>query len=194
MTITEALTIIAQQQLRIANAQDPPKQTLGFGAAPKNFVYVFCNRNQGGIWYTLNEQNQPVNIEHLALTGYVRKLEFAKVKRRGSDVCKLHFTIEAEQTYILESAYDSNFSKGLIKAIAFLSPAELCQPITIVPQPSAQTAEVLFCNVYQGNKQVFAPYDEHTVWKEVGRAAIDAVRAANPEAERLNTPLEAAGA
>jgi hypothetical protein len=182
MTDTEALQAIAHHLHRIADAKLPAKQALGFGPAPKSQVYVFCNRNHGGIWYSLNSESKAVNIEHPSLTGYIRKLEFAKVQRRGSDVSKLHCTIEADHTYILESAHDSNFSKGLINAIAFLSPAELRQPLTIVPQPSAQTAEVLFCNVYQGDEQVFAPYDDQTDWKLASRAAIDAVKAANPEA------------
>jgi hypothetical protein len=62
-----------------------------------------------------------------------------------------------------------------------LSPDELNQPITIVPEPSAKNEEVLFCNIYQGNQQVFAPYDDQTNWRKVSRVAIDAVRAANSD-------------
>jgi hypothetical protein len=183
----QALEAIAQQLQKLTEALAPTKQLLGFGEAPKSETYVFCNRNNGGVWYTLNEQNQPNIIEQQALTGYVRKLEFSKVQRRGKETCKLRCTIQAECTYVLESAHDSNFSKGMISAIAFLSPKELRESITVVPQASTQSAEVLFCNIYQDGKQVFAPYDDQTDWKLAARAAIDAVLVANDEAPAMVT-------
>jgi hypothetical protein len=182
MEQTEALTAIAHSLQKLAEAF-VPSQTLGFGRSPKSTQYVFCNRKNGGLWYSLDANSQPVNIEHQALTGYLRKLEFPSVQRRGKDACKLHCTIEGDRLYVLESSHDSNFSKGLLAAIAALSPEQLKQPVTIVPQASTQTTEVLFCNVWQANQQVFAAYDEQTDWRSVSRAAIDLVRAANGELE-----------
>jgi hypothetical protein len=181
-TEAQALASIAQELRQIKEALAPTKQVLGFGAAPKNQVYVFCNRKNGGLWYTLNSESQPVNIEHSALTGVIRKLEFKETVRRGEKSHKLHCYIEADQLYVLEGSAVAHFSKGLLSAIAFLSPEQLRQPLTIVPQPSTENAEVLFCNVYQGDKQVFAPYDDQTDWKRVSRTAIDGVKAANGEA------------
>jgi hypothetical protein len=179
---TDALQAIAHDIHRIADAQSPAKQTLGFGPAPKNQVYVFCNRKHGGVWYTLNSESQPVNIEQQALTGHIRKLEFKETVRRGEKSHKLHCYIEADQLYVLEGSAVAHFSKGLLSVIAFLSPEQLRQPLTIVPQPSTENAEVLFCNVYLDEKQVFAPYDDQTDWKRVSRTAIDGVKAANGEA------------
>ncbi len=173
---------IAQELRQIKEALAPTKQVLGFGAAPKNQVYVFCNRKNGGLWYTLDSQSQPVNIEQPALTGYIRKLEFKETIRRNEKSHKLHCYIEADQLYILEGSATAHFSKGLLSAIAFLSSEQLKQPITIVPQPSTENGEVLFCNVYLDEKQVFAPYDDQTDWKLTSRAAIDGVRCANGEA------------
>jgi hypothetical protein len=179
---TEALAAIAQELRQIKEALAPTKQTLGFGDAPKNQVYVFCNRKNGGVWYTLNSESQPVNIEQPALIGVIRKLEFKETVRRGEKSHKLHCYIEADQLYVLEGSAVAHFSKGLLNAIAFLTPDQLRQPLTIVPQPSTENAEVLFCNVYLGDKQVFAPYDDQTDWKRVSRTAIDDVKAANGEA------------
>jgi hypothetical protein len=180
---TEILKKIAHQLQQLTEALAPAPQSLGFGPAPKSTQYVFCNRTRGGIWYTLNEQGEPDIIEHQALTGYIRKLEFPSVQRRGQDARKLHCTIEGDRPYVLESSHDSHFSKGLLNAIAALSPEQLKQPVTIVPQASTQNAEVLFCNVWQGNQPIFATYDEATDWRLVSRAAIDLVRAANGELE-----------
>jgi len=179
-----SLNAIALELRRIADAK-APQQLLGFGPAPKSQVYVFCNRKHGGVWYSLNEQSQPVNIEHPALTGIIRKLEFEETIRRNEKTHKLHCYIEADRLYVLESSATAHFSKGLLNAIALLTPDDLRQPITIVPNPSTENPEVLFCNLYQGDKQVFAPYDEQTDWKRVSRTAIDAVHAANTEAPAM---------
>jgi hypothetical protein len=181
MTETETLASILQELQQLRAELAPAKQSLGFGAAPKSQVYVFCNRRNGGLWYSLDSQSQPVNIEQQALTGYIRKLEFKETVRRNEKSHKLHCTIEGDQLYVLESSSKAHFSKGLLSAIASLPPAALRQPVTIVPQPSSENGEVLFCNVYQGSKQVFAPYDDQTDWKLAARAAVDAVKLANGE-------------
>jgi hypothetical protein len=178
----QALQAIAQELRQIKEALAPTKQVLGFGPAPKSQVYVFCNRKNGGVWYTLNSESQPVNIEQPALTGIIRKLEFKETVRRNEKSHKLHCYIEADQLYVFEGSAAAHFSKGLLSALASLTPEQLKQPLTIAPQPSTENAEVLFCNVYLGDKQVFAPYDDQTDWKRVSRTAIDGVRVANGEA------------
>jgi hypothetical protein len=182
MTEAEALEKILKELQQLRADLVPTKQTLGFGAAPRSEVWVFCNREKGGLWYTLDSQGQAVDIEHSALTGYIRKLEFTKPVRRGEETDKLNCIIEGDKLYVLESGAAVQFSKGLLSAIASLSPDALKQPITIVPEPSAKNEEVLFCNIYQGDEQVFAPYDEQTNWRKVSRTAIDTVKAANSEA------------
>ncbi|NJM74706.1 MAG: hypothetical protein HC852_01770 [Acaryochloridaceae cyanobacterium RU_4_10] len=160
---------------------------MGFGDAPKGHVWLFCNRKHGGVWYTLNEQSQSVNIEHQALTGYIRRLEFKETIRRNEKSFKLHCTIEADRVYVLESSSKVHFSKGLLSAIALMTPDALRQPITIVPQASTENGEVLFCNIYQENQQVFAPYDDATDWKRVSKTATNNVKIANDEAPAMPT-------
>jgi hypothetical protein len=182
MTETEAVEKILKEVQQLRTDLSPANQSLGFGPAPKSEVWVFCNRDKGGLWYSLDSQGQAVNIEHPALTGYIRKLEFTKPVRRGEETDKLNCIIEGNKRYVLESGAAVQFSKGLLNSIASMTPEALKQPITIVPEPSAKNEEVLFCNVYQGDEQVFAPYDEHTNWRLVSRAAIDVVKVANSEA------------
>ncbi len=182
MTEAEALEKILKELQQLRADLVPTQQKLGFGPVPKSEVWVFCNREKGGLWYSLDSQGQAVNIEHPALTGYIRKLEFTKPVRRGEETDKLNCIIEGDKLYVLESGAAVQFSKGLLNAIASLPPEALKQPITIVPEPSTKNDEVLFCNIYQGDEQVFAPYDEQTNWRKVSRTAIDAVKAANSEA------------
>lgn len=174
---SHALIEIAAQLRRIADAKET-QCSLGFGPAPKTQVYVFCNRKHGGVWYSLNEKSLPVNIEYPALTGYVRKLEFKETIRRNEKTHKLHCYIEADRLYILESSATAHFSKGLLSAFALLNPHDFQLPLTILPQPSTENSEVLFCNLFQGNHHVFAPYDESSDWKLISKNAINTIKIA----------------
>lgn len=156
-----------------------PQQKMGFGDAPKSEQWIFCNRGNGGCWYSLDADSNPVVLPHGSLTGYIRQLEFTKAIRRNKECWKLHATIEADRVYILESAHDSHFSKGLLSAIALLPPDALARPITIAPSASRQNEEVLFCNVWIDGAEVLAPYSEATNWKQIGRLAVDVVKVAN---------------
>jgi hypothetical protein len=177
---SQSLNTIALELRRIADALSKPQTpSLGFGVAPRAQIYVFCNRKHGGVWYSLNPQNQPEIIESPALTGYIRKLEFKQVERRKEETYKLHCMVEADKIYVLESGSKAHFTKGLLSAIASLTPEELQKPLTLYPQPSTENAEVLFCNVYQSDRQIFAPYDDETDWRAVAATAREKVAAAN---------------
>lgn len=175
----EILQSIANSLALIAQANAPAQSKLGFGDAPKSQQYVFCNRKHGGIWYTLDDRSQPVPIEDPALTGYIRKLEFKETVRRNEKSHKLHLYIEGDRTYVLEGSATAHFSKGILSALAMATPEQLQRPLTIVPQASTETAEVLFCNIYDGDQQIFAPYDDVTNFKIVSRTAMNNVNIAN---------------
>ncbi len=138
---------------------------------------VYCNRSNGFLWYTL-ANGTPVEIKQSALTGYLRELKFERVMRRGKEVCKLCLNIEADGMYLLESGYDSHFSKCVLSAIALLTPEQLRQPITIAVSPGSDDA-VLFARVYFGAEYIKAPYTQHTNFRKVAKQAISAVKAAN---------------
>jgi hypothetical protein len=118
VTEAESLEKILQELQQLRADLIPAKQSLGFGPAPKSEVWIFCNREKGGLWYSLDSQGQAVNIEHPALTGYIRKLEFTKPVRRGEEIDKLNCIIEGDKRYVLESGAAVQFSKGLLNAIA----------------------------------------------------------------------------
>lgn len=150
----------------------PRKYTLGFGESPRP-KYIYCNRSQGGLWYSLADDanRTPQPIPHSALTCLVDRLEFKQVERRGRETWKTHLHVRSDRLYILESGYDSNFSRSLISALAVMTALQLQQPITIEAQ-AADTEEVLFCRVYANSELVFAPWDEQTDWRKIARRAI----------------------
>lgn len=151
--------------------------------------YVYANRSQNCLWYTLKrDSKEVVPIEFNSLTGYVEKLEFKQVERRGKETWKVHLHIRADRLYVIESGYDSNFSKSLICALAILTPEQAKSLITVEVQAADQSEEVLFCRVYAAKEYVFAPWDESTDFKTVARRAMAKVNSSQvqpADAERL---------
>lgn len=170
-----ALTRQEELLKRLITALDKPK--LGF-TNDIGAQFIYCNRSNGCLWYTLDADRKPQPITHRALTGHLRELRFEKVERRGKETHKLLTTILADKTYILESGYDSNFSKCLLSAIATATPEQLIQPITISPQPGDDEA-VLFCRVWVGGEYVKVSYGEELDWREIAKAALANVKSAN---------------
>ena len=177
----DILNEIAAEVKRIAQAIAPHRQKLGFGLRPKQIRQVYCTLKHGGVWHFMDEANNPIVIEHEALTGYVRELEFKAAIDQGEKVFYLNCTLEADELYVVESESTAHFSKALLSAIAKLTSSELHQPLTIVPQVISLVEEVLTCQVYQGDRLVYAPYDQTTDWKGVSREAVNAVKLANAE-------------
>jgi hypothetical protein len=137
---------------------------------------IYCNRTHNCLWYSLDRERQPIPITESGLTGYLRRIKFEKVERRGQEVSKLLTTIVADRTYILESGHDSHFSKCLLASIASLTPDQLRAPITIAPL-SGDDASVLFCNVWLGNERCLASYNDETDWKAISIQALSKVKA-----------------
>lgn len=179
MTTTEIGQLLSalnrQQQIleMILSTLERPK--FGFHS-DAGTVFVYCNRHNGCLWYTLTN-GEPTSINNTALTGYLRQLRFEKVQRRGKECHKLLTTIQGDRLYLLESGYDSHFSKGLLATVATLTPQNLLQPITIQPQEGDDDS-VLFCRLWIGNELVKAPYSDETDWREVAKRAIANVKAA----------------
>ena len=177
----DILKAIAVDVKRIAQAIAPHQQRLGFGARPKQIRHVYCKLTPDGVWHLMDIDHNPIVIKHEALTGYVRELEFKAAIDQGEKVFYLNCTLEADEFYVLESESTSHFSKAVLSAIAKLTSSELQQPLTIVPQVISLIEEVLTCQVYQGDRLIYAPYDEMTNWKEVSKTAVNTVKLANED-------------
>jgi hypothetical protein len=152
---------------------------LGLVDAPA-LMRIYANRSNNCLWYTIRD-NEVVPVTATALTGYLQELRFETVERRGKSVVKLQAYLRADRPYCVESGYESHFSKGLLNAIATLSPVQLEQPITLSPQPGTDES-VLFCRVYDAaGDLVRAGYDDQTNWRVVARRAIANVEAIYPK-------------
>jgi hypothetical protein len=185
---------LLQQLLDYFSLKAPGK--LGFGAAPQPAI-VYCNRTQSPpyLWYRrINGENH--GIEEGSLTGYLRKLEFVMTERRGKETRKLHATIEADQTWILECSETSVFAKGLLAAVAALSSEQLHHPIQIVPLPG-EDEKVLFCQVWwNGSPVETKPWNSETDFEPIAHRAFQHVKELSTpatNAERVREARETVG-
>lgn len=138
---------------------------------------IYCNRTNGCNWYTLDSENNPIPIQEKGLRGYLVDIKFEEVERRQKKCWKLLTTINADRVYLLESGYETHFTKGLLAAIAVLAPTQLSEPIVVSPVPGSDET-VLFCRVYQNNQPVKIEYSDNTDWRAIAKTAIANVKAA----------------
>lgn len=172
--LIQALTEQNELLRQLLAATNKPKLGLHDNAGT---VKIFCNRSNGCNWYTFN--NGTVNpVNSTALTGYLKNLEFQKCTRRDKETWKLLTTIQADRTYILESGYDSHFTKSLLSAIASLTPDQLLTPVTISPKPGDDDV-VLFARVWIGSEYIKGEYSQDSDFREIAKRAIACVKAAN---------------
>lgn len=151
-------------------------ETLGFVEPPVT-LRIFANRkNPPHLWYSIKD-GEIVGLPTTALRGYLKQIKFETKERRGKPVTKLEIHLMGDRPYIVESGYDSQFSKGFLAAIATLSHKQLEQPITLVPYAGDDDV-VLFCRVYLGAEPVKAQYSEQTDWRRVAEQALGTVRVA----------------
>lgn len=181
-TVSETAQLLAalafQNELlsQILGQLKQPK--LGLTEAP-TVMRIYANRSNNCLWYTIRD-GEVFPITQTALTGYLEELRFEKVERRGKEVTKLQAFIKGDRPYCVESGYDSQFSKGLLAAVALLTPRQLRSPIVIAPQPGSDES-VLFCRVFAESELIKASYDEQTNWRAISQQALSHVKAARGE-------------
>lgn len=161
---------LLQQILTELRIQNAPK--LGFSNTAPGAMWVFCNRkNPPHLWYTVQD-GEVVALPGTSLTAYFQSIAFPSVERKNKEVTKLNIYMAGDRPYVIESGYDSHFSKGLLSAIATLTADQLrYTPLTICPQPGDDEA-VLFCRVYLGQTLVKSQYAEDTDWRAIAHRVV----------------------
>ena len=183
----QLLAALAQQNQLLIQILDRLKQPkLGLVETPST-LWIYANRSNNCPWYTIRD-GEASPVLQSALTGYLSELKFEKVERRGKETIKLQAFIKADRPYCVESGYDSHFSKGLLSAVAMLTPEQVKQPITIAPQPGSDES-VLFCRVFIGSEPVRATYDEETDWRSVSQQAMSKFQNSAPTQPVVDVPI-----
>ncbi|MBE9180420.1 hypothetical protein IQ268_17810 [Oculatella sp. LEGE 06141] len=185
MSTTETAQLLAaltQQNELLSQMLEALRQPkLGLVEAPA-LMRIYANRSNHCLWYTIRD-GEVVPITATALAGYIQELRFETVERRGQPVVKLQLYLRGDRPYCVESGYDSNFSKGVLAALATMSPQQLHHPVTLSPQPGSDET-VLFCRVYDATGDLIrAAYDDQTNWRMMARRAIANVEALHGQPE-----------
>ena len=172
-----ALYSIAESLRAIAH-QMGPSSDLGFVQPPKA-TWVYANRTQGDRWYWRTPEGNYELCPTAALSGRLVSLDFREMTRRNQPVWKLHTTLEADRTYIIEAGRDSVFAKSLLAAIATLSSTTLRQPIILEVHPADQNEESLFCNLYVEGERVYGSWGDQPDWTTIANKAMTLVAQAH---------------
>lgn len=131
-----------------------------------NRQFVFIDQRYGGIWYTLDRDNNPTQIQADRLVGYLRNLEIKPAKREGQYT--LLVDVDADRRYVLRTGHQTHFAKGMLAAIAVMTPEQLRRPVIIQPQKSKETT---FCNLHQDEQLIRARYTQDTDFKAIAQRA-----------------------
>ncbi|PZD70210.1 hypothetical protein C1752_16674 [Acaryochloris thomasi RCC1774] len=150
-------------------------QALGFCDSP-SLLTLYAHRGNGTKrWFSLVD-GEPVEARE-AIVCYIKAIEFPEVERRNKECRKLHIKIKAHRSILIESGYNSNFSKGFLLAIASLTPEQLKQQITIEADPGKEES-VLFCKIWLAGQRIFVKTESVHDWRAIAEKAIANVRAA----------------
>ncbi|MBE7384416.1 MAG: hypothetical protein F6J95_023755 [Leptolyngbya sp. SIO1E4] len=141
------------------------RSQLGFGPAPVTRT-IHCKRREECLWYFWNGPEGAEPIAYEAITGYARELRITQGEYKNKPTYHLQLVLECHnRSFVLEAGATSVFSKGLILALAALTPEQLQSPITVCPQASQDEEKALFCRLYQGAELI------RTVWPKEDESA-----------------------
>jgi len=134
------------------------KQT-GFLTFRLGVQTVYCNRTKGGLWFTVSN-GEPVKVDAVSFQskpGGLRGLNIYEANRGGKDGWKVGLLLEDEnsQVYKFETGSGTSFARGMLWAIASLSPEQAQNgQIGINPTPadpaktkSSNPGSILYCNM-----------------------------------------------
>lgn len=126
-----------------------PDIHLGLGPSPRpEYLYVSTDHSPSG-WHRWNHaKNEPIIVDEPAVTGYVTKAERVEKEYQGKATPKLCLHVSAgPRTYVVQSGLDTQFSHGVLAALARLEPSHFDHALTIEVQPG-DTGKVVFGNLY----------------------------------------------
>ena len=126
-------------------------QPLGFGKKAQP-VYVFVKHSPESLWYSRDKAvGENVPILERDLTGYLVNLW--RYERQddatGEGVPKLNIQVRADQDYVIQSGFSTNFARTFLAGVLELEPKVLKEPLTLVLEDNAgsKARPTVFCRV-----------------------------------------------
>ena len=126
-------------------------QPLGFGKKAQP-VYVFVKHSPESLWYSRDKTVQEnVPIVERDLTGYLINVwRFDRTdEATGETVPKLNLQVRADQEYVIQSGFSTNFARSLLAGLLELEPTALKEPLTLVVEDNAgsKARPTVFCRI-----------------------------------------------
>ena len=126
-------------------------QPLGFGKKAQP-VYVFVKHSPESLWYSRDKAvGENVAIVERDLTGYlVNVWRFDRLdEATGETVPKLNLQVKADQDYVIQSGFSTNFARTFLAGVLGLEPEALKEPLTLVVEDNAgsKARATVFCRV-----------------------------------------------
>ena len=126
-------------------------QTLGFGKRAQP-VYVFVKHSPESLWYSRDKAvGENVPIAERDLTGYL--VNVWRYERQdeatGETVPKLNLQVKADQDYVIQSGFSTNFARTFLAGVLGLESEALKEPLTLVVEDNANSKArpTVFCRV-----------------------------------------------
>ncbi len=146
---------------RISEALEA-SQPLGFGkrAAP---TYVFIKHQQEDgqvfVWYQRDKnERKNILIPERDLTGYISNVwRFDRIdETTGETVPRLNIAVRADNDYVLQTGFYTNFAKSFLAGLLELEAKALVEPVTLVVETNegSRHRPTLFCRLEWRGKRL----------------------------------------
>lgn len=167
----------------------------GFLDHPIGIKHVYCNRSKGGLWYIVEDGNE-INLSarsFRSVKGGLKGLTLHEADRGGKVSWKLGLILEGadDEIFRFETGVGSVFCRGMLFAIASMTPDQIEGEIGINPTPadpakmdSKFAKSILYCNMFVNGIEVSGhPGGMDIDWKQLAHQALSL-------ANRCNYPIE----
>lgn len=124
---------------------------LGFQQSAK---YIYIGEGEGKLWYHYQD-DKVIPISANSIVCLLIDTNIVERERKNKPVLKFNLTIDAGERYIIESGFNTWFTKTCLAKLNSLDPVALSTPIRLTPYK--QDGDVIFCSVRLGNDPVKKP-------------------------------------
>ncbi len=126
-------------------------QPLGFGKKVQP-VYIFVKHSSESLWYSRDKAvGENVPIAERDLTGYLINVwRFDRQdEATGETVPKINLQVKADQEYVIQSGFSTNFARTFLAGLLGLELEALKEPLTLVVEDNAgsRARPTVFCRV-----------------------------------------------
>lgn len=116
------------------------EQALGFGKKVEPVYVVFIRHSAESLWYTRDKRiAENVLIAKRDLTGYLKGVwRYDRIDQGTQEqVAKLMIQVQADREYIIQSGFETNFSKSFLAGLLELPTDAVHEPITLLVEDNA---------------------------------------------------------